>query len=52
MTDTSKKQDLLASVVKAFRPDPQQPSAPPPSCCGECGGDARKNTSDHPEKKS
>lgn len=38
-----KKPGLLDSVVKVFRPDPKEPSAPPPSCCGECGGDKKKS---------
>ncbi len=38
MTEESKKSGLLASVAKMFTPDPSKPSAPPPSCCGECGG--------------
>ncbi|MFP5382975.1 MAG: hypothetical protein ACLGHG_02775 [Gammaproteobacteria bacterium] len=51
MSDTEKKPGVLASVVKVFRPDPKEASAPPPSCCGECGGDKKKANKSE-EKKS
>ena len=38
-----KKSGVLASVAKLFTPDPSKPSAPPPSCCGECGGEKKKD---------
>lgn len=46
-----KKTSVLASVAKLFTPDPNRPSAPPPSCCGECGG-AKNKDSRAQEQKS
>ena len=39
-----KKPGVLAGVAKLFTPDPSKPPAPPPSCCGECGGEKKKDS--------
>ena len=42
MSDDKKKESVLAGVARMFKPDPAVPAAPPPSCCGECGGEKKK----------
>ena len=49
--EETKNAGVLASVAKLFRPDPANPPAPPPSCCGECGGGEKKSVKAE-EKKS
>lgn len=41
MTGEKDASGLLASVAKLFRPGVDETPAEPPSCCGECGGQAK-----------
>ena len=50
MTNEANKPDVLASVAKLFTPDPSKPAAPPPSCCGECGGEKKKDNNAKEQK--